>query len=208
MDPPVKPEDDRIKFIMSVTPESIFDKKAKNEKVTVLTAYDYPFAKMLDEEGVDVILIGDSLGMVILGYENTLAVTMGDMVYHTRAVSRAVKNALVVADMPSGSYENETKALLNAKRLVDEAGAGAVKLEGGIQIEDQVRAILDGGIAVMGHVGMMPQSVKETGGYKVQGRNEQQAERITKDALLLDQLGAFAIVLDVYRPTCWPKARR
>lgn len=180
---------------MRITPKTIFAKKKRCEKITVLTAYDYPFAKILDEAGVDIILVGDSLGMVVLGYSSTLPVTMADMIHHTRAVARAVKQALVVSDMPYRSYRMPSEAVKNAKQL-KKAGAQAVKLEGGKAVQKQVAAILKAGIPVMGHGGMLPQSVEKLGGYKVQGRDSNQAEKIFEDALLLDRLGAFAIVLE------------
>lgn len=180
---------------MKLTTQIIQDKK-KKEKIVALTAYDFPFARMLDESGVDIVLVGDSLGMVILGYDTTLPVTMQDMLHHTKAVSRAVKHALVVADMPYRSYETPKDALKNAKAFVEEAGADAVKLEGGKKVGDQVKALVDADIRVMGHVGMTPQSVKELGGYRVQGRNEKDARVIKEDAQLLDRLGVFSVVLE------------
>lgn len=169
----------------------------KNQKkIVVLTAYDYPFAKLLDEEGVDIILVGDSVGMVSLGYETTLEVTMEEMLHHVKAVRRAVKNALLVADMPFGSYEGPEKALLNASRLVKEAGADAVKLEGGNRIIEEVKAILEYDIPVMGHLGMTPQSIKELGGYKVQGKSKEDADAIFEDALVLEKAGIFSLVLE------------
>jgi 3-methyl-2-oxobutanoate hydroxymethyltransferase len=179
-----------------LTPRDIFERKANGGKLTVLTAYDYPCAKILDEEGVDIILVGDSLGMVHLGHEDTRSVTMEDMAGHTAAVSRAVKRAMVVADMPFGSYGEPETAIQNARRLTREAGADAVKLEGGEKILEQVSALINAGIPVMGHVGMLPQSVSAAGKYQVQGRTPGEAEAIVRDALLLDRLGAFAIVLE------------
>ncbi len=180
---------------MRVTAKSIRDKKRRREKITVLTAYDFPFAKILDEAGVDIVLVGDSLGMVLLGYDTTLPVTMQDMTHHTAAVSRAVKRSLVIADMPYRSYASPAAALSNAK-LLKKAGADGVKLEGGAAVQKQVTAILKAGIPVMGHVGMTPQSVKKLGGYKVQGREPKQAQKIYQEALLLDGLGVFAMVLE------------
>ncbi len=181
---------------MRLTPEAIRAKKSKKEKIVALTAYDYPFAKILDEEGVDIIMVGDSLGMVVLGYENTLSVTMSDMMHHARAVSRAVRHALVVVDMPSGSYSTPELALANAQKFIAEAGADAVKLEGGLEIEPQLKALRQKSIPVMGHLGLLPQSVKEKGGYKIQGRTKEEAEKILKDAELLEYWGAFAVVLE------------
>ena len=181
---------------MRTTIKKIYDKKAAKEKIAVLTAYDFPMARVLDEAGVDIILVGDSLGMVILGYDSTVPVTMRDMLHHTRAVSRAVKKSLVVADMPFGSYDTPERALRNALRLMKEAGADAVKLEGGAKIEKQVSCLVRAGVPVMGHVGLTPQTASLLGGYHVQGRNAKQAGQIFKEAVLLDALGVFAIVLE------------
>ena len=188
-------------FMMRLTPKAIRDKKAKKEKIAVLTAYDFPFARMFDAAGVDVVLVGDSLGMVVLGHASTVPVTMRDMLHHTRAVSRAVKQALVVADMPFGSYAAPDQALRNALRLVKEAGADAVKLEGGRSVEKQVSRLVKAGIPVMGHIGMTPQTAGGLGGYKVQGRDPKQAAQISADAKCLDGLGVFAMVLE-----CVPSA--
>ena len=179
---------------MRLTPNALYKKK-RREKITALTAYDFPFAAILDRAGVDLILVGDSLGMVLLGYENTLPVTMEDMIHHTKAVSRAAKRGLVAADMPYHSYNTPAQAVSNAKQLL-EAGAQAVKLEGGGKIEKQIRALVQKKIPVIGHLGMTPQSVKQLGGYKVQGREKKQADQILKDALLLDKAGVFALVLE------------
>lgn len=183
-----------------LTPKKIYSKKSKREKITVLTAYDFPFAQILDKSGIDVILVGDSLGMVVLGHETTLPVTMQDMIHHTQAAARGVKNALLVGDMPYKSYVNAASALKNAKLLM-KAGAGAVKLEGGKKVQKQIQSLVKAKIPVMGHLGMTPQSVKEFGGYRVQGREPKQAETILRDAVLLDRLGVFAIVLE-----CVPSA--
>ena len=166
------------------------------KKIVALTAYDFPFAKLLDQEGIDIILVGDSVGMVSLGYETTLAVTMEEMLHHVKAVRRAVKNALLVADMPFGSYEGAEKALLNASRLVKEAGADAVKLEGGNRIIKEVKALIEYDIPVMGHLGMTPQSIKEFGGYKGQGKSKEEADAIFEDALVLEKTGIFSLVLE------------
>lgn len=180
---------------MRNSPKLFFQKKRRRKKISVLTAYDYAFAKILDEAGTDMILVGDSLGMVVLGYDTTLPVTMEDMIHHTGAVARAVKKALVVADMPYRSYGTAALAVKNAKRL-QKAGADAVKLEGGTEIAKQVRAILKAGIPVMGHLGMTPQSIEKMGGYKVQGRDPKQAQKILSDAQILEDLGVFSIVLE------------
>ena len=170
-------------------------RKKRKRKITALTAYDFPFAKLVDEAGIDIVLVGDSLGMVCLGYETTLPVSMEDMIHHLKAVRRAVKRALVVVDMPYRSYRNPAVALRNAKRL-KEVGAEAVKLEGGKKILAQIKAILRAGIPVMGHLGMLPQSVRELGGYKVQGKTKEEADRIFEEALLLEKAGAFSVVLE------------
>lgn len=180
---------------MSVTVKTILQKKS-NEKITVLTAYDFPTAKILDESGIDIILVGDSLGMVVLGYDSTVPVTMRDMLHHTKAVRRAVQKSLVVMDMPFGSYDTTERALRNAKRAIKEAGAGAVKLEGAFQIKEQLEALISNGIPVMGHIGMTPQTASSLGGYKVQGKDEESAKKILEEAKLLEKLGVFSIVLE------------
>lgn len=180
-----------------VTVTDLKEKKHKHDKITMLTAYDYFTAMMVDEAGIDVILVGDSLGNVVLGYENTLAVTMDDMIHHTRAVARGSKNALIVGDMPFLSYHvSIEEAIRNAGRFVQEAGAQAVKLEGGQERVDTIKAILDAQIPVMGHIGLTPQSVHQFGGFKVQGRDLETARKLVKDAVALDKAGVFAIVLE------------
>ena len=169
--------------------------KQRGEKITALTAYDFFTARIMDEVGVQVILVGDSLGMAVLGYENTLSVTMEEMVHHTKAVARAKPQALLVADMPFMTYSTPPLALENAGRLI-QAGAEAVKLEGGESIVEQVQALVGAGIPVVGHVGLLPQSILETGGYKIQGRTPQSAERVLRDAKALEQAGVFAIVIE------------
>ncbi|MBN1687996.1 MAG: 3-methyl-2-oxobutanoate hydroxymethyltransferase [Candidatus Omnitrophica bacterium] len=186
---------------MKITAKSIRDKKSKGEKVTALTAYDFTLAKILDEAGLDIILVGDSLGMVLLGYDSTVPVTMRDMLHHTKAVGAAVRNALVVADMPFGSYDTPERALRSARRFLQEAKADAVKVEGGRRIEEQVKMLIQSGIPVMGHLGMTPQTASSLGGYHVQGKEAEQAEEIFEDAKRLDQLGVFSIVLE-----CVPSA--
>ncbi len=174
-------------------------KKAKEigEKIAMLTAYDYSTAKMEDEAGLDAILVGDSLGMVMLGYENTLRVTMEDMIHHSAAVARGAKNAFVVTDMPFMSYQTSVyDAVVNAGRLVKEGGADAVKLEGGVKFKEHIRAIVDASIPVMGHIGMTPQSVNAFGGFKVQGKSIEDAKRIIDDAKAVEEAGAFAVVLE------------
>lgn len=180
-----------------VTTATFVDMKVNKEKITVLTAYDFSMAKLLDEAGVDCILVGDSLGMTMLGYEDTLAVTMDDMVHHTKAVKRGVKNALVVADMPFLSYHiSDEEAVRNAGRLVKEAGAHAVKLEGGYAVRTKIEAILAAQIPVMGHIGLTPQSVNVFGGFKVQGKSEAQAKKLIEEARMLEEIGCFSIVLE------------
>lgn len=184
-----------------ITVNKLVEMKQKGEKITMLTAYDYLTAKLLDELGMDIILVGDSLGMVVLGYENTLAVTMDDMIHHTKAVARGVKSSLVVGDMPFMSYQvNADEALKNAGRFLQEAGAQAVKLEGGEEVADKVVKIVKAGIPVMGHLGLTPQSVHQMGGFKVQGKEDKQKKKLLKDAKILEEAGAFSIVLE-----CVPK---
>ena len=171
--------------------------KAEGRKLAMLTAYDYSTAKLQDEAGVDGILIGDSLGNVILGYENTLSVTMEDMIHHSRAVARGASHALIVCDMPFLSYEVSVEdAVRNAGRLLKEGRANAVKLEGGREVCPQVRAIVAAGIPVMGHLGLTPQSVNAFGGFKVQGKTEESARALLDNACALEEAGAFAIVLE------------
>lgn len=171
--------------------------KQQGKKLTMLTAYDYSMAKLVDEAGIDSILVGDSLGMVMLGYEDTLAVTMEDMIHHTAAVARGAKNALVIADMPFMSYQTSVcDAVKNAGRLVKEGKAQAVKLEGGQKFEEHIQAIVDASIPVVGHIGMTPQSVNVFGGFKVQGKNEAAARQLLEDALAVQRAGAFAVVLE------------
>jgi len=185
-----------------VTTATLRDKKAKQEKISMLTSYDYSTAGLVDLAGLDMILVGDSLGNVVLGYENTLAVTMNDMVHHTRAVVRGTKNAMVVGDMPFLSYHITTEeAVRNAGRLIQEGGAQTVKLEGGVERVDTVKAILDAQIPVMGHIGLTPQSVNQFGGFKVQGKDLETARKLLRDAQALDKAGVFSIVLE-----CVPSA--
>ena len=184
-------------MVEKFTTTSFLESKTNEEKITVLTAYDYQMAKLLDQAGTDCILVGDSLGMVVLGYENTLEVTMEDMIHHTRAVARATKRAFVVADMPFMSYQvSLEEAIRNAGRLVKEGKATGVKLEGGSEIIEKIKAITDAKIPVMGHIGLTPQSVNLFGGFKVQGKSEEKAKEIISDALLLEKAGVFAIVLE------------
>ncbi len=178
------------------TVSSIRDSKGK-QKLSCLTAYDYTSARLLDEAGVNLILIGDSLAMTVLGYENTLPVTMEEMLHHTAAAARGVKNALLAADMPFMSYQvSIEQAVANAGRFLKEAGADAVKIEGGTIRADTIKALVANGIPVMGHIGLTPQSVNQFGGYKVQGRKPPEAKQLIADAIALEEAGAFAIVLE------------
>jgi 3-methyl-2-oxobutanoate hydroxymethyltransferase len=173
------------------------DPHSKVQKITCLTAYDYPTARLLDEAGVDVILVGDSLGMVVLGHENTLSVTIDEMLHHTRAVRRGTRRALVVADMPYGSYHTDTaESLRNAMRFVKEAGAEAVKVEGGERRLELISRLTEAEIPVMGHVGLTPQSLNALGGYRVQGKTADAAEQLIRDARAVEAAGAFAVVLE------------
>ncbi|MCI8521030.1 MAG: 3-methyl-2-oxobutanoate hydroxymethyltransferase [Clostridia bacterium] len=176
--------------------------KQNNEKITMLTAYDYSTARLEEESGVDAILVGDSLGMVVLGYENTLSVTMEDMIHHSAAVARGAKNTFVVTDLPFMSYQTSVyDAVKNAGRLVKEGLADAVKLEGGVKFAEHIRAISDASIPVMGHIGMTPQSVNAFGGFKVQGKSIEDAKRVIADAKAVEEAGAFAVVME-----CVPSA--
>ena len=170
--------------------------KRRGEKITALTAYDYPTARLLDESGIDIILVGDSVGMVVLGFEDTTQVTLDMMLHHTRAVARGVKRALLVVDLPIGTYNTPEQALSTAKQLVD-VGAQAVKLEGGASHSAQIEAITRAGIPFMAHIGMLPQSVREEGGYKVKGRTPTEAEALIEDAKAVERAGAFSVVLEI-----------
>jgi 3-methyl-2-oxobutanoate hydroxymethyltransferase len=180
-----------------VTTHTIHDKKLRHEPITCLTAYDYATSRLVDEAGIDMILVGDSLAQVVLGYDNTLPVTMEEMLHHTRAVRRAVKSALVIADMPFGTYQGDVnEGVRNAIRFAKDAGAEAVKLEGGEKRVELVKRVLDAEIPVMGHIGLTPQSVHAMGGYKVQGKDLAGIERLVKDAIALDRAGVFSLVLE------------
>ncbi len=171
--------------------------KLNKEKLTMLTAYDYSTAQAVDNSGINGILVGDSLGMVMLGYEDTLSVTMEDMIHHTKAVARGAKNSLVVADMPFMSYQTSVyDAVVNAGRLIKEGRAQAVKLEGGVEVADHIEAIVKASIPVMGHIGLTPQSVNAFGGFKVQGKSEEAAKKLIEDALAVERAGAFAVVME------------
>ena len=182
---------------MKVTADMI--RRMKGQKIPALTAYDYPMAKLLDEIGIPLILVGDSLGMVVLGYPDTTHVTLAEMEHHVRAAARARPNALLAADLPYKSYETVESAVAHAKQLVA-AGAEAIKAEGGRAILNQVRAIIDAGIPFMGHLGMLPQSVREEGGYHVKGRVESEREALWADAQALADAGAFALILELVTP--------
>jgi 3-methyl-2-oxobutanoate hydroxymethyltransferase len=174
-------------------------RKSAGAKIAALTAYDYPTARLVDEAGADLILIGDSLGMVVLGYPDTTAVTLDDMIRHTGAVARGVKAAAIVADLPIDTYRTPDEAVANARRLVA-AGAAAVKLEGGAAVAPQIRALVAEGIPVLAHIGMLPQHIREEGGYKVKGRTAEEAVAIRKDAAAVQEAGAFAVVMEIIIP--------
>lgn len=179
-----------------ITTASLLEKKLQHEPITCLTAYDYPSACLVDEAGIDIVLVGDSLGMVMLGYENTLPVTLEQMLHHTKAVRRGVKSALLIADMPFATYVDEKSALHNASRFVKEAGAEAVKVEGGEKRADLIRRIIDAEIPVAGHIGLTPQSVNMMGGFKVQGKTLAAVEQLMRDAIALDRAGVACIYLE------------
>lgn len=182
---------------MKTTVATVRQQKKDGDKITMLTAYDYSTAKLMDEAGIDMILVGDSLGMVMLGYEDTLSVTMEDMLHHTRAVCRGTKNAMVVGDMPFMSYQASVyDAVVNAGRFIKETGCNAVKLEGGAAVCPQIKAITEAGIPVMAHLGLTPQSVNAFGGFKVQGKSEEAARKLVDDAKAIQEAGAFAVVLE------------
>jgi 3-methyl-2-oxobutanoate hydroxymethyltransferase len=182
---------------MRITVNQIREMKPRGEKITMLTAYDYATARIIDGAGIPLLLVGDSLGMVVLGYESTIPVTMDEMLHHTRAVSRAAKNAMVIGDMPFMSYHlSVEQALTNAARFIQEGNAQAVKLEGGINVADKVARIVDCGIPVMGHIGLTPQSIHQLGGFKAQGKTIETARKLIQDARALEKSGAFAVVLE------------
>jgi 3-methyl-2-oxobutanoate hydroxymethyltransferase len=185
--------------LQKVTPDGIRAMKARGERIAALTAYDYPMAKLLDEAGVPFLLVGDSLGMVVLGYPDTTQVTLAEIEHHVHAAARAKPNALLGADLPFKSYETPAEAVANAKRLTA-AGAEFVKLEGGREMLPQIQAIMDAGIPVCGHLGMLPQSIREEGGYRVKGKKEDEHQRLIEDAKLLADAGVFAIVLELVTP--------
>ncbi len=182
---------------MRTTIDQIKEMKKKGEKIVMVTTYDYPTAKIVDEVGIPLILVGDSLGMVVLGYESTIPVTIEEVLHHTKAVVRGTRQALVVGDMPFMTYHiSVEQALKNAARFIQEGGAQAIKLEGGVTVADKVQRMVDCGIPVMGHIGLTPQSVHQMGGYKAQGKTTSAAARLLDDAKALEQAGAFGIVVE------------
>jgi len=181
-----------------VTVRDVAEMKSRGEKISMITAYDYTTAKVVDQAGIPLLLVGDSLGMVVLGYESTVSVTMEDMLHHVKAVTRGAENSMVIADLPFMSYNlDSTQALANAGRLMQEGGASSVKLEGGERMAETTRRIVECGIPVMGHIGLTPQAVNGLGGYRVQGRGREEAQQLVNDALALEQAGAFAVVLEM-----------
>ena len=179
-----------------ITVNDIKDKKGK-EKIAALTAYDYSFARLIDDAGIDIILVGDSLGMVSLGYDSTVNVTMEDMLHHSRAVSRGTRKGLVVSDMPFGSFQKDIPAAVeNASRFIKDGGAQAVKIEGGFEVKETIKKIIESGIPVMGHLGLTPQTADKLGGYKVQGKTKDVAQKIIDEAYALEEVGVFSIVLE------------
>jgi 3-methyl-2-oxobutanoate hydroxymethyltransferase len=184
---------------MKAPREKFREFKRGGRKIAALTAYDYPTARLVDEAGVDLLLVGDSLGMVVLGHADTTSVTLGDMVRHTGAVARGTKNATVAADLPIDTYRTAEEAVASARLLV-EAGAQAVKLEGGATVAPQIRALVAEGIPVLAHIGMLPQQIREEGGYKMKGRTAEEADAIRRDAAAVQEAGAFAVVLEIVIP--------
>lgn len=179
------------------TIQDFLKKKREGKKITMLTAYDYPFARILDESGIDAILVGDSLGMVVQGLENTLPVTMDEMIYHTRMVARAVKNSMVIGDMPFMSYQTSIEdACRNGGRFLKEGGAAAVKIEGGAEVSGHISAMTRANIPVMAHIGLTPQSIHRMGGYKVQGKTAEAAKRLLEEAHTVEDAGAFSLLLE------------
>src|SRR4030067_506895 len=180
-----------------ITPVDVQAMKREGKRIAMLTAYDYPLALLEDRAGIEIILVGDSLGMTVLGYENTVPVTMEEMIHHTKAVTRGAKYALIIGDMPFMSYNtSERDAILNAGRFMKEGGADAVKVEGGANVVYVVKALIRAGIPVMGHIGLTPQTISMLGGLKAQGKDEKTAQKIIDDAVLLEEEGVFAIVLE------------
>lgn len=186
-----------FKDIKRITTHTLLEMKQCKEKISMLTAYDYSMAKIIDDAGIDIILVGDSASNVMAGHETTLPITLDQMIYHAQSVIRAIKRCLVVVDLPFGSYQGNSKEALSASiRIMKESGAHAVKLEGGQEIEESVKRILTAGIPVMGHLGLTPQSIYKFGTYTVRAKEEEEAERLLRDAKLLEELGCFALVLE------------
>ena len=182
---------------MGITLLDLQRKKRSGEKITMLTAYDEPMARMIDEAGIDMVLVGDSVGMVILGYSSTVPVTMEEMLHHTKAVRRGIRHAFLVGDLPFMSYQaSKEEAIRNAGRFMKEAGCDAVKLEGGEEMADKVQGIVRAGIPVLGHIGLTPQSISKLSGYRVQGRDLASAKKLLRDASALEEAGAFGVVLE------------
>lgn len=180
-----------------ITIKTFWERKERKEKITMLTCYDYATALIMNNTDIDAILVGDSLGMVILGYKNTLPVTIDEMLHHTKAVVRGISKQLIIVDMPIGSYHiSEEEAVKNAMRLIKEGGAEGVKIEGGRKRASLIKRLIDAEVPVMGHIGLTPQSVNIFGGYKIQGRNKEEEERLVEDALSIQEAGAFSIVLE------------
>ncbi|MBT8394128.1 MAG: 3-methyl-2-oxobutanoate hydroxymethyltransferase, partial [Bacteroidia bacterium] len=180
-----------------ITTKSLVDMKSNGEKISMLTAYDYTMAKIVDGSGIDVILVGDSASNVMAGHETTLPITLDQMIYHASSVIRAIERALVVVDLPFGTYQSDPKeALRSAIRIMKESGAHAVKMEGGKEIRESIRRILNAGIPVMGHLGLTPQSIYKFGTYTVRAKEDQEADQLKEDALMLEKVGCFAIVLE------------
>jgi 3-methyl-2-oxobutanoate hydroxymethyltransferase len=182
-----------------ITPDTILKRKGTGQRIVALTTYDYPTARLLDEAGVDLLLVGDSLGMTILGHPDTTQVRIEDVVHHTKAVARGVRNALVATDLPIHTYDDAASAVVNAARLI-EVGANAVKLEGGQACFQQASAIIAGGIPLIGHIGMLPQHVHEEGGYRIKGKTASEREFLIEEALAIESAGAFAVVLELVHP--------
>jgi len=183
--------------VSKVTIQQLQKMKAEREKISMITAYDYPSARFVDKAGIEIILVGDSLAMTVMGLDSTVPVTMEEMIHHTKAVVCGVENAMVIGDLPFGSYnQSKEQAIANATRLMKEGGCDAVKLEGGVEMAEITKAIVDAGIPVMGHIGLTPQTISKLGGFKVQGKGAQEAEKLLKGALALQEAGIFSIVLE------------
>ncbi len=182
-----------------ITPEQIRQQKQDGRRIACLTAYDYPTARLLDEAGLEILLVGDSLGMTVLGYPDTTSVELANIIHHTRAVARGADHALIVSDLPIRTYDTVDQAIANSRLLV-EAGARAVKLEGGIAVSRQIEAIVDSGIPFLGHIGMLPQHIREEGRYRIKGRTEEERIFLLKEGMAVESAGAFAVVLELVHP--------